>query len=188
VTRCILTQALGLALSATLTAMAPLAAQQPQHAPPGQLHPGSMMTTMPGPAMIVMHREQLGLSDAQVRRLEILAAEQQQVIQPLMQQSQRVMAELMQAVSGEIDVEAARETHDRLARIHTQMLVATLEATKAARQVLTPEQGVRWDALVSQMGGMMGMMMPMMMGPSMMHPDGAAMMHPHMHDHGNHHP
>lgn len=152
-----------------------LAAQQHPHAPAeGQGQPGAMMhrmpsMPMPGPAMMLMHAERLGLSEAQVRRLEALAAEQHRSMQRLMPQAMRATADLMEAASGDIDVDAARAAHDRLARVHSEMLVATLGAMKEARQVLTPEQRTRWDAMAARIGGMMHRMGPMMMAPLMGH-------------------
>jgi Spy/CpxP family protein refolding chaperone len=138
---------------------------------------------MPGPAMMLMHREPLGLGEAQVRRLEALAAEQLQNMQRLVPQAMRAMADLMEAASGDIDVDAARAAHDRMARVHSEMLGATLGAMKEARQVLTPEQRTRWDAMAARMGGMMHMLGPMMMGPLMGHPrEGGELMQPRRED------
>jgi Spy/CpxP family protein refolding chaperone len=123
---------------------------------------------MPGPAMMLMHRTKLGLSATQVQRLEALAATQKQAMDRLMPQAMEAMNDLVAASSGEVNVEAARAAHDRMARIHSEMLVANLQALKEARQVLTPEQRARWDEMVTRMGGMKQMLGPMMMGPMTM--------------------
>jgi Spy/CpxP family protein refolding chaperone len=117
---------------------------------------------MPGPAMMLIHRESLGLTPEQVQRLEVLAATQRREMERLMPEAMKAMADLMAAASGEIDVKAARAAHDRMARIHSEMLVANLQAMKDARETLTPGQRTRWDAMLSQMGGMKGMMGSMM--------------------------
>lgn len=167
----------------------PVAAQQPQqrHTQPHPagtcpMHSGAAMDNgngiaaapmqpmmMSGPAMMVSQRTELGLSSTQVQRLDSLAAMQQRSMQRLMPQMMRGMADLMEATSGDIDVTAARAAHDRVAKIHSDMLVSRLEAMKAARAVLTPAQRTRWQAMAAQHGGMMGMMM----GGMMMHHAGS---------------
>lgn len=136
----------------------------------GMMHGGMMHGAMPGPALLLLHRESLALTPEQVQRLEVLAATQRRAVEQLMPEAMRAMADLMAAVSGEIDIDAARAAHDRLARVHSEMMVAGLQAMKDARQTLTPGQLTRWDAMIAQMGGMMRMMGPMgpMMGPMMM--------------------
>lgn len=128
----------------------------------GRMMPGGMMGGfgmmhgfgMAGPARILAYREQLGLTPDQVQRLEVLAATQKRALEELMPQAMRGLADLMAAVTGEIDIDAARSAHDRLARVHSEMMVAHLQAVKGARQTLTPEQQTRWDALTSMPGGM----------------------------------
>jgi|GEM_PF-3121559 len=158
----------GLLAVALLVTGGPLASQgNPSSMRGGQGPPSAMMrgTPMPGPAMMLAQREALGLTDVQVQRLELLAAGQEQSMRQLMPQAMRAMADLMEAATGSIDVESARTAHDRMARVHGDMLVANLEALKEARGLLTPDQRTRWDALVAEMGGMMRMVGPMMMGP-----------------------
>jgi Spy/CpxP family protein refolding chaperone len=157
----------GFLIAATLAGASLAGAQDHQHPPAGgQQQPDTTMRgmPMPGPAMMLMHRKDLGLSAAQVQRLEALAATQKQAMDRLMPQAMQAMSDLAAAASGEVNVEAARAAHDRLARIHTEMLVANLQALKEARQILTPEQRSRWDAMISQMGGMQRMMGSMMHG------------------------
>lgn len=176
----VITRVFGVLVAATLGMANPAAAQGHQHPPAGgQQHPDTMMQgmPMPGPTMMLMHREDLGLTAAQVKRLEAISATQKQAMDRLMPQAMQAMKDMVTAASGEVNVEAARAAHDRMARIHTEMLVANLQALKEARQVLTPAQRTRWDALVEQMGGMQRMMGPMMMGP--MTPGADGMMQPH---------
>lgn len=183
--------------SAFALASSPLAAQQPQpphpmqHRMPGAcpMHPGSMQNNdnnnnnngnngmtgavmmqpmMPGPAMMVSQRTELGLNNTQVQHLDSLAIMQTRSMQRFMPQVMRGMADLMEAGSGDIDVNAARAAHNRIAAAHSDMLVANLQAMKDARQVLTPGQRKNWDAMIAQCGGVMGMMMGTM-GAMMMH-------------------
>lgn len=130
------------------------------------IRPRMMHGAMAGPALMLVHREALALTPEQVQRLEVLVATQRRALEQLMPEAMRAMADLMAAVSGDIDVDAARAAHDRLARVHSEMMVATLQTMRDARQTLTPEQLTRWDAMIGQMGGMMRMMGPMM-GPMM---------------------
>lgn len=166
---------LALVTAFAITGTSSVSAQQPrnQHAHPvpgaannGNAEPGAMSMMLPGPAMMVSQRQDLGLSNTQVSRLDSLAAMQQQVMQRFMPQAMRAMADLIQASTGDIDVNAAREAHERLATAHGDMLAGNLEAMKSARAILTPQQRTRWDAYIAQQGGMMGMMGKMM---GMMH-------------------
>lgn len=169
----------GVLIVATLGAASLAGAQVHPHPPAGgRQQPDTMMQRMPmpGPAMMLMHRTELGLSASQVQRLEALAATQRKAMDRLMPQAMQAMNDLVAAASGEVNVEAARAAHDRMARIHSEMLVANLQALKEARQVLTPEQRTRWDDMVARMGGMKQMMGPMMMGSMM--PGAGGMMQP----------
>lgn len=118
---------------------------------PGMMHGFGMR----GPAAILAHREELGLTPDQVQRLEVIAATQKRTLEGLAPQAVRGVADLMEAATGEIDIDAARAAHDRLARVHSEMMVARLQSVKDAREVLTPGQRTRWDALTSIPGGAM---------------------------------
>lgn len=160
--------------------------------------PGGMMfgAGMSGPAAMLLHRDELGLSPAQVQKLEVLAATHKRTTEAMMPQVLRGVADLMAAASGEVDLDAARAAYDRLSRTVSEMIMTDLQLMKDARQTLTPEQRTRWDAMRDEMGVMMRMMGTMMMGRMMMMgslgpmsesmgPMGGPMM-PHRH-HGEHH-
>lgn len=98
-------------------------------------------------ANLLRLRGALGLSADQVSRLEALAAQQRTELRPPTAELLRARADLVDATSGEIDVDAARSALERMARLRTDATVARLRAQQAARDVLTPEQRSRLDAL-----------------------------------------
>lgn len=128
----------------------------------GMMMHGMMTGMMPGPAMMLNNRQELKLTNAQVARLDSLAAIQERSMERFTPLVMRGMAELTEASTGNIDVNAARAAHNRIAAAHGDMLVTNLEAAKSARETLTPEQRTRWDALLAQNGGPLGMMGMMM--------------------------
>ena len=173
-------------MAALVVTTTSLSAQQPQYPPAGQPAPhpqpttprvygpapgamhrggmgmmmhGTMTGMMPGPAMMLNNRQELQLTNAQVARLDSLAAIQERSMERFTPLMMRGMAELTEASTGNIDVNAARAAHNRIAAAHGDMLVTNLEAAKAARETLTPEQRTRWDALLARNGGPLGMMM-----------------------------
>lgn len=133
----------------------------------GMMSGGMMHSLMPfsggmsGPSAMLMHRDELGLSPTQVQRLEVLAATRKRTEDEMMPQVLRGVADLMAAASGEVDLDAARKSYDRLSRTVSELLMADLRIKKDARETLTPEQRTRWDAMRDQMGEMMRMMGPM---------------------------
>lgn len=141
-----------------------LGAQEHPHGERGERRPGARpgpgkhpMMHPASPAAILMHREMLGLTPAQVQRLEALAATERQAMERLRPEMMRASADLMEAARGDVDLERARAALDRLAQLHTEMIMVHLRAQKEARQVLTPEQRARLDAMpgARKMPGMM---------------------------------
>lgn len=181
------TRNMGLGLAALALTAGSLAAQQPQPGaaphphrmaacpmPPGAgnqdgngMSGTAMMSMLPGPAMMMSERSQLGLNNTQMQRLDSLATVQQQSLQRVMPRIRQGVTNLVNATKGDIDVNAAVSAHQQISEAHSSMLATNLESIKAARQVLTPEQRSRWDTMVAERGGVMGMMMCAM--GSMMH-------------------
>jgi Spy/CpxP family protein refolding chaperone len=131
-----------------------------------------------GPRAALEHRKELGLSDAQVKRLEALAEQGRPDHARMMQQMRAIHQEIRQATSGDQFNEAAvRAAFDRMGKLHTEMGVAMLRTQHQTRQVLTAEQRARLQELG---GGMMGMMQdcPMMKG-MMGQGQGSSMQHHH---------
>ena len=154
--------ATSLLLSATVLA----AAQEPPAGPP---RPRAEAAPRPRPAMdrmgmrggparmLLAMRDQLALTDEQVRRLEALAATQRDALRPNEPAMLRARADLMEATQKD-DLVAARAAMDRMARLRTDAAMAQLQARKAARDVLTPEQRTRLE----DRGAMAMRRMPMM--------------------------
>ena len=168
---------------------APLYAQEHQH---GQQQPeeqGGMMQMqqmMPGPMMILQLREPLGLTQAQVGRLEAIRDRVQGEHQPHMQAAMRAMQEAQALLEGPTPdlsrYEAKlREAADHHVQAHVPMARAWLEA----REVLTPEQRsnlqfgmkVMQQMMRERMQGMMGEMRPGMMQGGVRDPGGAPVQH-----------
>jgi hypothetical protein len=166
---------LALATMAFLAA-APVAAQQ--HAGHGQQQNMSGMQICmemlggPPPAMILQHREQLGLSADQVTRLESIQAPAAAAshMQPA-QAAHQAAAALLKTPSPDFSAYEAklREAANHMVLAHTAMARAAVQA----RAVLNADQRTRLESAIRDMqhgeGGMMqhgegSMMSCMMMG------------------------
>lgn len=138
----------------------------------GRMREPGMMAACPmmggrAPAGLLRQREHLELTETQVERLEALAASGREAMRERMAEMMRAHADLMDATAGDIDLDAARTALERSSRVHTEMVLARLRARQEARQVLTPEQRTRVDAMAGSTGmqGMgSGMGMHRMMG------------------------
>lgn len=134
-----------LLLAVALTAAAASAfAQAPRWVP---MHPARLAPDNPA-RVVLRHREALGLTDEQVKRLEALAAAQEKALQPEGPERLRALADLWQAASGDVNLDAARAALERLSRLQNDAVLARLRARKEARDVLTPEQRTKLDALM----------------------------------------
>lgn len=98
--------------------------------------------------LLLRHREALALTDEQVKRLEALAEAQQKALQPVGPDRLRALADLWQATSGDVNLDAARAALERLSRLQNDAVLARLRARKEARDVLTPEQRTKLDTMV----------------------------------------
>jgi hypothetical protein len=89
-------------------------------------------------------REQLDLTDEQVKRLEAL----QLAPRPQRNESDalRARADLMDATKGDINLEKARAALDRMARVRTDEQLARLKEQQEVRNVLTVAQRARLEA------------------------------------------
>lgn len=103
-----------------------------------------------GPAANLLRlREQLELTDDQVKRLEALQA----VAPPEPKQSEmmRAQADLMDATKGDVNLEKARAAFDRMSRIRVDQQVAELKVRQDARNVLTAAQKTKFDNFSANM-------------------------------------
>lgn len=98
-------------------------------------------------------REQLDLSDDQVKRLEALQA----APAPRRNESDalRARADLMDATRGDGNMGAARNALERMSRVRNEQVLAGLKARQDARNVLTAAQKARIDNLRGEMRGEM---------------------------------
>ena len=90
-------------------------------------------------------REQLELTDDQVKKLEAL----QSSPQPTLNESEmlRARADLMDATKGDVSLEKARAAFDRMARVQTDAQIAQLKSRQELRNVLTLPQRTQFDAM-----------------------------------------
>ena len=171
------------AFVAALVAL-PAAAQEHQmHG--GQQGPQQCMAMMGGapPEMLLHHRDSLKLTPDQVTRLEALRDRADESAQPHMQPAMQAHMAAAELLEGNAPDFAAYETKLREAAEH--MILAHTAMARAgveARQVLTPEQTAKLDAVTTSMmamhaaqRGAMQQMQPMqgqehgMAGTMMMH-------------------
>ncbi len=94
---------------------------------------------------LIRMREQLELSDEQVKKLDAL----QSAARPQLNQADmlRAQADLMDATKGDVNVEKARGAFERMARLRTDVQVSQLKLRQDARNVLTPAQRTKADAM-----------------------------------------
>ena len=123
-----------------------------------------------GPQAVLEHRQELGLSDAQVTRLEALTEQSRPDHSRAMQQMQALHQQIREATSGDQFNEApARAAFDRMGDLHTEMGLSMLRTQHQTQQILNAEQRVKLQEFGGGMMGMMGMMKdcPMMKGGMM---------------------
>ena len=89
-------------------------------------------------AQMLRMRQQLNLTDEQVRKLETLAkadAPRGNAADAL-----RARADLMEATQGDVNLSAARAALDKMSRLRNEQVVAGLKQRQDARAVLTADQ------------------------------------------------
>lgn len=113
--------------------------------------------------MLLRQRDRLGLTADQITKLEALQATPQPQVNSA--DLLRARADLMDATRGDANPEKARAAMDRMAKLRTDVAVARLKARQEARNVLTPTQKAKVDAMAQRMKGRMrGAMMQRMRG------------------------
>jgi Spy/CpxP family protein refolding chaperone len=112
-----------------------------------------------GPQAALDHRQELGLSDAQVTRLQAVAEQSRPDHSRAMQQMQALHQEIGQATSGnQFHEVAARAALDRMGDIHTELGLSMLRTQHQTRQILNAEQRAKLQEVGGGMMGMSGMM------------------------------
>jgi Spy/CpxP family protein refolding chaperone len=127
------------------------------------------------PQAVLKHREELGLTAAQVQKLEAFQEGSKQARMQSMERMKALHGEIAAATKGDTFNEAAaRVALDRMGDLHTDMAVAMLRTRQDVRQVLTSEQRQKLGEMGGGMMGMGGMMgggmmenCPMMQGGMM---------------------
>lgn len=104
-------------------------------------------------AMLLRGRNELALTDDQIKRLEALAAAQSTSLVPPASAMMRARADLMDATKGDGDLAAARRAMERLAQIRTDAMLARLKARQEARAILSAEQKAKLVSLEQEMRG-----------------------------------
>jgi len=120
-----------------------------------------------GPAASLLRlREQLELTDDQVKRLEALQAVAPP--EPKASEMMRAQADLMDATKGDVDLTKARAAFERMSRLRVDEQVAELKVRQDARSVLTAAQKTKFDNFSANMReGQRGAMRTMQMrGPA----------------------
>lgn len=103
-----------------------------------------------GPAANLLRlREQLELTDDQVKRLEALQAVAPP--EPKVSDRMRAEADLMDATKGDVNLEKARAAFERMSRLRVDEQLAELKVRQDARNVLTPAQKTKFDAFSANM-------------------------------------
>ncbi len=175
------------AVALTVVSTGALTAQRPDTVrahPPGTgrgEQPAPAPFVGPGaPAMMLQHRTQLDLTDAQVQRLETIAATERREMQRLAPELMRAHADYVEATAGDMDLDRAHQAMRRMTELHTDMMMARLRARQQARQLLSPEQRTRFDAQAGPVGAhpIMGPMMRRHPGAQPGTRPGAAPAHP----------
>ncbi len=124
-----------------------------------------MMSAMnENPRAVLRHRQELGLTEQQVQRLQALETASPTQSQ-MMERMQTVHRQIRQVTEGErFDEAAVRAAFDRMGDLHTEMGVAMLRTQHEVRQILTPAQRTKLEELGVGTMGMQGMMHGGMMG------------------------
>lgn len=155
-----------LAVLATVVPSAVAVAQNPPATPPRQRAaqparvrpdsaarrpaPGQFGVRRSGPAANLLRlREQLELTDDQVKRLEALQAVAPP--EPKASEMMRAQADLMDATKGDVDLAKARAAFERMSRLRVDEQVAHLKVQQDARNVLTAAQKTKFDNFSANM-------------------------------------
>ena len=98
-------------------------------------------------------RQQLELTDEQVKKLEALQTAPMPQMNPA--DMMRARADLMDATRGDVNLEMARAAFDKMSRLRTDQQLAHLKVRRDVRNVLTSAQRAKVDAFQQNMQGRM---------------------------------
>ncbi len=137
-----------------LTVGAGTLAAQPDRG--GNAMPGRMPAVRAGgvpAAQLLRLRDQLVLTEEQVKRLETLAESQRKALTVSPGQTLRLRADLMDAMAGDGNPTAARAALDKMSAARNERIVAGMRARQEARAVLTPAQVSKLETQRNARGG-----------------------------------
>ena len=117
--------------------------------------PGRGLTMVPA-GRVLAAKEELSLTDDQVKRLEALRTSQREALRPPTPARLRAMADLAEAREKD-NIDGERSALEKLARLRVDEQVAYLRAAKEARDVLTPDQREKVGGMLRRMPGGPGM-------------------------------
>jgi Spy/CpxP family protein refolding chaperone len=109
---------------------------------------------------LIAAKQQLGLTDDQVKKLEALRTTQQAQLAPNASQMLRLRADLLDAEKGDGDLAAARKALEKINAARTDRAVAMLKARQDVRAILTADQKAKVDAWMAEHRGGHGRMGP----------------------------
>jgi len=98
-----------------------------------------MRPNLPPARAVLALRQQLSLTDDQVKRLEALASAQQTALRPDRAAQLRARADFIDARQKD-NLSGQRAALDKLARLRTDAIMARLQARKDVKDVLTSDQ------------------------------------------------
>lgn len=98
-----------------------------------------MRVNLPPARAVLALRQQLALTDDQVKRLEAMASAQQTSLRPDRAAQLRARADFIDAQQND-NLDAERAALDKIARLRTDAVMARLKARKSVKDVLTAEQ------------------------------------------------
>ena len=141
-------------LALALLAGATTVSAQPRRGPaagggnarPAAVAPRGAALTSPADALL-RARAALELTDEQVTRLEALASTQRRALAVAPGAQLRLRADLMDAMAGDGNPQAARAALDKISAAQNERIVAQMRARQEARAVLTEAQRTRVDAV-----------------------------------------
>src|SRR5262245_48520801 len=106
------------------------------------------LNSCPGPSHVLQLTKELALSDAQRTATEALYAEMRAKAQPIGRHIIEAESDLDRAfVSGQIDLPSMRDRTRVIAILQGELRAVHLDAHLRQRELLTPEQIARYDAL-----------------------------------------
>lgn len=91
--------------------------------------------------------QELNLSPEQKEKLKTIRAAHRETIKPLREKKMAAVKKLREGFKSGATADSLRATHKELGALHTQMSDARFENALAIREILSPEQRVKFDSI-----------------------------------------